>query len=110
MTFNEKLNLSRDLSHEEKYGRIIDALGFENVKKCLPFTEDEIRKAYAEDKHLNTLPLKKWSLAAGFETNGSDVKHVGSPLTFLYSAIGVNAYSCSEGVCILKECARRSIA
>lgn len=104
-SFN-KLSNGEELSHSDKYSKIVLALGYENVKKCVPYSPDEIKKAIVEDKYLNTLPIKKWDIAAGFRTDGSQCILIGSRLTGLYNRIGVTSYSCADGVCILKECAR----
>lgn len=62
-----------------------------------------------KDRHFNTLPISVWDRASGFICNGEDVIHIGSPLTHLYHSKGVNTYSNSTGVCILKECAREMV-
>lgn len=84
----------------------INYLGYENVKKCIPFTLAEIKNALPKDEYLNNLPISKWDKAAGFIQSGSNCNFIGSPLTNLYRQKGVNAFSCAQGVSILKECAR----
>lgn len=114
MNFNEALKIPRELEfqeggHRKKYQMIIQALGFENVKMCIPFSDEELKKAYKEDEHFNNLPLRKWDLAAGFNTgrHGGICVLVRSRLTHLYwEKCRVDTFSCSTGVCILKECAR----
>lgn len=98
----------KDIPYEEKYEKIINILGYENVKRCIPFTQDEIKKALPEDQHLNNLSMKKWDAASGVYVNNATGKAVitGSMLTMLYRAHGVNCFSQSDGVCILKVCAR----
>ena len=97
-------------SHDEKYLTIARLLGFEEVKSCVPFTLDKLIRSYKNDEHFNNkiTPLSKWDAASGFYTNNrtGDCGLIGSYLTYLYRQKGVNAYSCSDGVCILKSVAR----
>lgn len=102
MTFNDALALDRNLEHKEKYARIIEALGYEEVKKCIPYTLDQLVESYRTDKAFNNLRLEIWDTAAGF-VNG---KYIGSYLTSLYKKIRVTEFSNAIGVCILKECAK----
>nr|WP_303182494.1 hypothetical protein [Lachnoclostridium phocaeense] len=109
MNFDEALKIPRDMEHREKYQLIINALGSENVKQCIPFTEEELKEAYKSDKFFNNLSLRRWHLAAGFDTGryGEKCILIGSRLTNLYwEKCRVDAYSCSTGVSLLKECAR----
>ena len=94
------------MEHEKKYETIVNALGYESVKRCIPYSIEEIRTAIKTDKYLNNLPIKRWDFASGFSVSGADCKIIGSPLTNLYKKIGVDCYSCADGVCILKTCAR----
>lgn len=114
MNFDEALKIPKELEfqkdgHRKKYQMIIRALGFENVKQCIPFSYEELKKAYETDTHFNNLSMRKWDWAAGFNTGrrGEICVLVGSKLTRLYfEKCRVNTFSCSTGVCILKECAR----
>lgn len=115
MNFNQLLGLNsfqkdvngNELTHKEKQTKIINLLGYEEVKKCIPFTFDELKKAFATDKYFNNLPLKKWDNASGFVCSGANAKIIGSHLTdVLYKKVGVDCFSLSDGVCILKNCAR----
>lgn len=92
--------------HQEQYQFLINFLGYEEVKQCIPYTLAEIKNALPKDKYLNNLPIRQWDLAAGFDVQGSTCNLIGSRLTALYRKNGINAFSCSDGVCILKECAR----
>ena len=109
MTFNEKLNMTSDITHKEKYRKIVKFLGFEEIRKCIPFTLEELKEAYEEDEYLNNLPMEKFDMAAGFKVKTLDVIFIGSQLTDLYKKAGVDTYSLATGVCILKECAREWI-
>lgn len=112
MNFREAMNPELtslqylDIPHEERYGAIVKAIGYEDVKKCIPFSIEQLKEAYEGDKHFNNLPMKKWDLAGGFTGWPSRADYVGSTLTRLYGRIGVDTFSCSDGVCILKCCAR----
>lgn len=98
------------LSHEEIYGRIIEFLGgLDEVGRFIPFQMSEIRDALENgDEHLNTLPLKEWDRASGFiaDHRGNCV-FTGGGIWTLYVKYGITAASSSDGVCILKEAARR---
>ena len=99
------VGMEADAPHKEKYQFLINYLGYDEVKKCIPFTLAEIKKALPRDEYLNNLPLAKWDRAAGFSPNSS-CKYIGSRLTLLYKEKGITAFSCSNGVSLLKECAR----
>lgn len=112
MRLVEALNIPKDIDdqeggHRKKYRMIVEALGYEEVKKCIPFSIEEIRKAYKKDGALNSLPLRQWDMAAGFYAKNNSCALVGSRLTDLYwRKLRVNVFSCCDGVCVLKECAR----
>lgn len=112
MTFEQALNIPKDLKfqeggHEKYYRLIIEALGYEDVKKCIPFSVGELKKAYRTDKVFNNLPIRNWDYAAGFIVRGSRCDYIGSSLTRLYKEkCKVDTFSCTTGVCILKECAK----
>lgn len=97
-----------EVSHREKYQRVINLLGFENVKKCIPFTLAEIKKALPHDEYLNNLPIKKWRDASGVYVNdySGETKIFTTPLICLYRKHGINSFSQSDGVSLLKECAK----
>ena len=98
----------KSISHEEKYGRIIEFLGgLDVVKHYIPFTFDDVFEAIQKDKFLNNLPMYAWDRAAGFFTdNKGRCDFIGTGLWTLYREHGITSASCSEGVCILKEAAR----
>lgn len=105
-----KENYNIDMPHRIKYANVINLLGYENVCKCIPFTEKELREIYAKDpEHLNSTKadLNRWDIAGGFICNDPDVYPTRSMLRTLLKGKGVTCYSCAEGVCILKECAKQ---
>ena len=109
-TFNNVLQINwSDMAHEDYYRKIIEHLGVDEVRTCIPFDLKTLIEAYKEDERLNNLSIKKWDFAAGFiphKQDAADVLHIGSKLTKLYNKIGVTCYSCSDGVCILKQAAK----
>lgn len=96
-------------SHEEYYGKIVAALGYDEVAACVPFPVEALDRAMKKDRHFNNLPIREWDNASGFWTRGADCQYVGSQLTRLYRKKGVDTFSCSDGVSILKECAREMV-
>lgn len=101
-----------DMPYETKYTEIVEALGYESVKKCIPFSLKSLQEAYETDENLNNLGIGTWDKAAGFSYNMShrggmgNYLCIGSPLITQYRNIGVTQYSCADGVCILKQCAK----
>jgi hypothetical protein len=97
------------IGHRAKWQRVVNALGYEDVKKCIPYTLEQIKKALPKDEHMNNLPIKKWDNASGVWVNNMSGAHsilYGAPLLALYRKAGVTSFSQSDGVCILKEAAR----
>ncbi len=105
------------LSHSEIYGRAIEYLGgLDEVAKFLPFPMDLIRQKYAEDPNLNNLSIHAWDRAAGFETHTTyaysqreECRLIRTGICMLYARHKITSFSCSDGVCILKEAARRLV-
>lgn len=96
------------LSHEEVYTRAINVLGgLDEVLKYVPFTLEELTKAYQKDPHFNNLSMKKWDEASGFICRGSSCIPTKTGIWNLYLSHGINCISCAQGVCILKEAARQ---
>ena len=99
----------KEISHEEKYQRVISKLGYEELKHCVPFTLEQIQKALPLDKHLNNLALIKWDAVSGvWVDNQSGRRGVQeyAHIVKIYKRAGVTSFSQSDGVCILKETAR----
>lgn len=81
--------------------------GAEAVEPYIPFCRGEIKSALLSgDKHLNSLPSAAWVGAAGFTTDGMTYTPTGGGITKLYHKHGVDCFSPSQGVMILKEAAR----
>ena len=94
-----KAYLNGEITHEEYYGIVIDFLGgIDAVVNYVPFDIETLKKSYQENEHFNTkiTPLRTWDFGA---TN----------IRNLYYQFGINCASVSDGVCILKQAARRMI-
>ena len=104
---NDKIT-GKAIGHEENMHRIIAVLGYENVKRCIPFSLAEIKAALPRDRYLNNLSISKWRNASGVYVNdcSGTTRIFYTPLVGLYRAHGINCFSQSDGVSILKECAR----
>lgn len=89
------VNCEADAPHKEKYQFLVNYLGYEEVKKCIPYSLTEIKNALPKDEYLNNLKLTAWDNAA-----------TGYKLYALYRKKGIKSASLCNGVCILKECAR----
>lgn len=116
MTINELANVQRanidnitgeEISHSEKWGRVVNALGYEAVKHCIPFTLEQVKNALRTDKHMNNLAIRIWDSAAGFTgCQTGRAMLMPSPFTGILRKAGVKSFSPSDCVCILKEAAR----
>lgn len=98
----------RKLSHAEVCGRTIDYLGgLEAVAPYIPFEIPYLREKLKRDPWFNNTDMSKWDAAAGFRCSRGDCFATGGGLWALYRSHGINSASCSTGVSILKEAARR---
>ena len=96
---------------EARKGRAIEFLGgLDDVARFVPFPVETIRMKLKDDPHLNNTAMSKWDAASGFVCRGIDCKFIGGGILELYRQHGINAASNSDGVCILKEAARRLVA
>lgn len=96
-TYDDKRSTA---AHELHYENIVKALGYDAVKQYVPFElKSDIKKKKtilkSRDRYLNDLPLEYWDRAATYRFNKN-----------LLHDKGVNAWSLSQIVCLLKECAR----
>lgn len=104
----------KNLSHDQIYDRIIDALGGpEALRQYLPRPVPELSDTFARDRNLNSIPLGEWDAAAGFihtgARNGWRVYVPSGGVWPLLSAHGVTWSSASQNVCLLKRAAIRLI-
>lgn len=117
ITIDNKLGLTTKerlaMDHHVYYQMIINYLGYDKVKECVPFDLETLIKAYKEDDAFNNLKLNTWDYAGGFSVFQTRYEEKVIPthsrLRSLLKDSGINCYSCSEGVCILKECARMMV-
>lgn len=95
----------------EKYLKVAELLGFDDVVKCIPFDLETLKNSYAKDPYFNNhlTPIKKWDSASGFYCKGADCFYIGSDLTRLYSKAGVTYFSNSDGVSLLKTVAKKLV-
>ena len=91
------------------YSAAIEDLGFEELVRCLPYTLKVLQEKYKNDKHFNNTSLKSWDFAAGFIVIGSRISLHGSTLRAMLLKKGINAYSCAQGVHLLKCVARELV-
>jgi DNA-directed RNA polymerase alpha subunit len=78
-----------DVEHAKKYEEMAQRLGVEKLRALIPVTQERVRKALERgDKHLNSIPLRKWD-AAAFQLN-----------------LRERGLSIAEGVCVLKHVAK----
>ena len=108
----EICGLNNFQDHNIAYESIVCELGFEEVHKLLPASDEELIEAYKEDEHLNNIPLKKWDRAAGWTViqTANEEKiypHWNDQLPRLFrEKLGLKALSLSTCVSTLKACAR----
>lgn len=115
MTFEEMGVYSKSDTHEVKYNKIIDFLGYDNVKSVLKahFSREEIIKALKTDINLNNISLSRWDKASGFvaittaQTQTYTLRscYSGNYLSNLCRMKKITGYSLADCVCILKRCA-----
>lgn len=98
------------LTHSEIYGRAIEYLGcLDAVARFVPFPVDVLRKKLKEDLYLNNTPMRAWGTAAGFIRSGPNCKPYNGGIWYLYRQHDITSACMCEGVCILKEAARRLV-
>lgn len=99
------------LTRSEIYGRAIEFLGgLDEVARFVPFPVETLRKKMKSDPYLNNTAMSKWDAASGFVCRCGDCKFIGGGIWALYRQHGINVASDLDGVCILKEAARRLVA
>ncbi len=118
MTLHEAIGVKVDidvktgkkLSHSEIYGRAIEFLGWlDEVAQFVPFPMETLCKKIKSDPCLNNTAMNRWDAASGFVCEGAKCRFIGGGIWTLYRKYGINAASNSDGVCILKEAARRMV-
>ncbi len=98
------------LTHSEIYGRAIDLLGgLDEVARYVPFPIEVLCEKLNLDPHLNNTSIQAWVEAAGYFCSAGRCELTGRGLWELYRKHGITAASNADGVCILKEAARRLV-
>ncbi len=110
MTFTEKYG-DATVIHEEKYKKAVTDIGFDKIRSILPWSDEQLVDAYKADKHFNSIKISEWDRIAGYHEDRKTgaLTSYNSPLKdWIYKA-GIDYFSCSELVCILKEAAREAV-
>ena len=95
------------VEHRELYSRIIELLGgLDAVIPFIPFSRFAIKDMLQKDEHMN-FRMDLWDRASGFNCRFADCYYIGGGITRLYAKAKITEFSCSDGVCILKEAARQ---
>lgn len=54
--------------HFDKYDALAAEIGIARIIEAIPFSADSVRRALdSGDQHLNSLPLRKWDQAVGYQ-------------------------------------------
>ena len=108
MTIDERLGL-KNPEFNERYEKLIELVGLEAIIPYVPATKEEVEEAAQISKSLNSIPLSKWDRAAGYSVEGMIVTNLGYGANRLFIANGINCYSLSECVSLLKHAALKWI-
>lgn len=102
------LDTGREIPYEEYMQRVIDKLGIENIAPYIPFSIPFLKEKFKKDYYFNNTNLISWERAAGFLTSHfkADVTYIGMGIGSLFLLNGINVFSCSDGVSVLKSAAR----
>lgn len=107
------LDTGEEILWHDYMGRVIEKLGIENIKPYIPFGLDYLKEKLKEDIHLNNTDMRYWDYATGcipiinVKTKVQTWRHTGYGIGGLFIDNGITCYSPSDGVCVLKEVARR---
>lgn len=78
-----------DVEHARKYDALAREIGIERVKSLIPVSPEKVRQVLSRgDKHLNSIPLRKWDQAA------------------LNLSLRERSLSFSDAFCVLKHVAK----
>lgn len=109
----EKLNLPKDTPNEVYMKAVIEKIGLDKLKKCLPEKLPVLCEAYKTDKNLNNIPLKKWDQACGYLVFNTQPPHYkAQPWNTFQRLLAENfqqTLPVSHSVSILKHAARMLI-
>lgn len=112
-SYLREIKTQKPLDHDDYMLRVIKRLGISNIKPYIPYDIETLLKCYKKgDTSFNTTNISVWDNAGGFyksknnKTGTLDYCFNGYGLGYLLRQNGINAYSPSETVCILKAAAR----
>lgn len=95
--FTRKQYLDGDCTHSQYYSQFVDVAMKSRV--LIRFGIDKIKAAFAEDEHLNNIPIAYWDgLAVPFTAYAANAMRLAGDYPTL-----------AGGVCIAKEAARQLI-
>lgn len=107
------LDTGVEIPWRDYMSRVIEKLGIDNVASYIPFELDYLKEKYKEDVHFNNTPIRIWDAASGFipmmhnKTKMQAYHHFRMGIADLFVHNGITCFSPSDGVCVLKEAARR---
>ena len=100
------LDTGKEVPYKDYMARVIEKLGIENIAPYIPYRLDYLEEKLKEDIHFNNTSMSNWDRAAGFIEKGARFIAMHDGITNLFRRNRITSYSCSEGVCVLKEAAR----
>lgn len=115
-SFYRDINTGKKISWEDYMSRVIEKLGIENIKRYIPYEIDYLKEKLKDDIHLNNTNIRAWDAASGFipvvnrKTKVQEYKRLHYGIGNLFLDNGITCFSLSDGVCVLKEAARRLCA
>jgi len=108
MTIDERLGL-KNPEFNEGYEKLIELIGLEAIIPYIPATKEEVKEAAQISRSLNSIPLSKWDRAAGYSVEGTIVTKLSHGARRLLLDNGINCYSLSECISLLKHAALKWI-
>lgn len=113
--FTRKDYLAGVVSHREYYAQFVTDATLDRLRRH--FCVAEIARAYREDEHLNTIPMKTWDLLSWYSMNGGAWKLNSSgpfrvTLPFNREAVSDAGDTVTRAflVCVAKEAARQLVS
>ena len=101
------------ITHDDKMDCYIRHIGRDDLKKHLPEDIRTLAKAYLKDQNLNNIPLRRWETAAGYGDYRDEqtvrVPVAKGPFPRLLAGHGIDSYSMSEAISILKRVAELEV-
>lgn len=112
-SFYRDKNTGKEMEWREYMGRVVNKLGIENIKPYIPYDIKVLKEHFDKgDVHFNNTSMEGWDKAGGFipyinkRTKTMEYLKTPSGLANLLRSNGINCWSPSDMVCILKETAR----